>query len=461
MTHRYCPFPAAFLWGAATAAYQVEGAVAEDGRTPSVWDTFSHRPGTTAMNHTGDVACDHYHRYRDDVALMRSLGLQAYRFSISWSRVLPTIDGPPNQAGLDFYSRLVDELLGAGIQPWATLFHWDLPQWAEDAFGGWESKECATRFADYATLIARTLGDRLAGLFTVNEFFCFLDKGYGGQEEMFAPGKQTSRRVFNQARHHAIYGHGLAAQAFRAGMQRGTCPPVGVAENVPAVVPVRETPDNVRLAKEAMREMAGMYLTPILEGAYHPAYLAAQGADAPTFTDDEMRTIATPLDFVGLNLYTPTYVRPDASVSRGWSAIPHDETYPRMVMPWLGLGPSILYWGPRLVAETWGVKSIYITENGCANGDRQHADGQVYDTARMMYLQNHLVQAHRAVDEGVPLHGYFLWSLMDNFEWATGYTRRFGLCYTNYETQARTPKLSAAFYRDVIRRNAVGGEVAE
>ena len=461
MSKLYCKFPKSFVWGAATAAYQVEGAAAEDGRSPSVWDTFSHHPGTIAMDHNGDVACDHYHRYREDVALMRSLGLQAYRFSISWSRVLPTIDGPPNAKGLDFYSRLVDELLGSGIAPWATLFHWDLPQWCEEAFGGWESKECANRFADYSALVARTLGDRIAGLFTINEFFCYLDKGYGAQQEMFAPGKRTTQKIANQAKHHAIYGHGLAVQAFRAAMKGGNCPRIGLAENAAGVVPVLETAENVRVAKEALRELAGMYLTPIMEGAYHPAYLAEQGANAPTFTDEEMKVIATPLDFVGLNLYTPTYVRVDADDKRGWSTIPHDEAYPRMVMPWLGIGPSVIYWTPRLVAETWGVKSIYITENGCANGDRPNERGEIFDTARMMFLQNSFIHAHRAVDEGVPLHGYFVWSLMDNFEWATGYTRRFGLCYVNYATQQRTPKLSAHFYRDVIRRCAVGGVVDE
>ncbi|MDB5328237.1 MAG: beta-glucosidase [Phycisphaerales bacterium] len=460
-TNRYCAFPSTFLWGAATAAYQVEGAAAEDGRSPSVWDTFCRRPGAIAMDHNGDVACDHYRRSAEDVKLMKSLGLQAYRFSISWSRVQPAVDGKPNQKGLDFYSRLVDDLLAAGIQPWATLFHWDLPQWCEDEFRGWESKDCAHHFADYSAMMARTLGDRLAGLFTINEFFCYLEKGYGADtHEPFAPCKRVDRKALAQARHHAVYGHGLAAQAFRSNV-KGKCPPVGLAENTPAVVPVRETAENIRLAKEAMREMAGMYLTPILEGAYHPAYLEGLGADAPTFTAEEMRVIHTPLDYVGLNLYTPTYIRPDPESKRGWAQVHHNDSYPRMVMPWLGIGPSILYWAPRLVAETWGVKSIYITENGCANGDIQTEQGDIHDTARMMFLQNHFIQAHRAVDEGVPLHGYFLWSLLDNFEWATGYTRRFGLCYVNYQTQQRTPKLSAKFYRDVIRRNAVGGTIEE
>src|SRR3954471_19857220 len=225
MTKPFCQFPPDFLWGTATASYQVEGAVREDGRTPSVWDTFSRRPGAIAAGHTGDVATDHYHRYKQDVALMKELGAKAYRFSISWSRVIPDESGKVNEKGLDFYSRLVDELLGAGIQPWATLFHWDLPQWAEDSFRGWESKDCSRRFADYSSLIAKTLGNRLAGLFTMNEFFCFLDKGYGRQTETFAPGKRTTRKVLNQARHHAVYAHGLAVQAFRAALNGAKCPP--------------------------------------------------------------------------------------------------------------------------------------------------------------------------------------------------------------------------------------------
>jgi beta-glucosidase len=455
MSRLFCPFPPDFLWGAATAAYQVEGAAAEDGRSPSVWDTFSHTPGATAMDHTGDRSIDHYHRYKQDVALMKELGLAAYRFSISWPRIFPTADGPINPKGIDFYSRLVDELLAAGVQPWATLFHWDLPQWAEDRFRGWESRECALRFGDYAAAIARKLGDRLAGVFTINEFLCFLDKGYGlDNDDLFAPGKKYAiRKTLNQARHHAVLGHGLAAAALRASGLK-----VGLAENVPGVVPVLETAEHIDAAKRALRALTGMYLTPILEGKYHPDYLEDQEDDAPVFTDEEMKTIATPLDFVGVNLYFPTYVRHDPNDRRGWSVIPCGPDYPRMHMPWLTLGPSILYWVPRLLSEIWKVPAIYVTENGCANPDRPGEDRQTRDTARMMYLQQHLIHAHRATAEGYPLRGYFLWSLMDNFEWTFGYTRRFGIHYVNYQTLERTRKLSAEFYADVIRRNAVGGE---
>ncbi|HVU32942.1 MAG TPA: GH1 family beta-glucosidase [Opitutaceae bacterium] len=455
----YCPFPDDFVWGAATAAYQVEGAAAKDGRSASVWDVFCRRPGSVRHGHNGDVATDHYHRFSADVALMRQLGLRAYRFSISWSRVIPDGVGRVNPAGFDFYERLVDTLLGAGIQPWATLFHWDLPHALEERFGGWESAECARAFGDYAHQVAQRLGDRLAGVFTTNEFFCFLDKGYGFDPELFAPGKQVSRRVLNQARHHAIYGHGLAVQAIRSACGRRV--PVGLAENPAACVPIRETPADIDAARRAFREMTGMYLTPIFEGQYHPAYLETEGSDAPVFADEEMRTISTPLDFAGFNLYAPTYVRSAPETPRGWAQVRCDDEYPRVGMPWLLLGPSIMYWVPRFASELWRVPAIHITENGCADPEMGEGDAQVWDLARVMYLQQHLATMHRAIAEGYPVKGYFHWSLMDNFEWAYGYTRRFGLCHVDTTTLERTPKLSAQVYSDIIRRNALGGVVPE
>ncbi len=385
---------------------------------------------------------------------MRDLGLKAYRFSVSWSRVLPEGTGSVNAAGLDFYERLVDELLAAGIQPWLTLFHWDLPQALEDRFGGWESAECARAFADYAELVTRRLGDRLAGVFTFNEFMCFLDKGYGFSEEAFAPGKRTTRQVLNQARHHALLAHGLAVQAVRAAAPKPLA--VGLAENTPPCIPVMDTPEHIAAARAALRELSGMFLTPIFEGAYHPVYLAREGADAPRFSEEEMRVIAQPLDFLGFNLYSGSYIRHDAEQPGGWSEVPSGPEFPRMPIPWLNLGPAGLYWMPRLATELWGPKAIYVTENGTPYPDRPDANGEIWDTARVMFLQQYLMHAHRATAEGYPLKGYFLWSLMDNFEWAFGYSKRFGICYTNFETLERTPKLSAKFYRDVIRRNALG-----
>jgi beta-glucosidase len=368
---------------------------------------------------------------------------------------IPRIWRPSKSVGVDFYDRLIDALLAANIQPWLTLFHWDLPQWAEDRFGGWESKDCARAFADYASFMAARFGDRLAGIFTINEFGCFLDKAYTVNDEPFAPGKIVSRRIFNQSRHDAVYAHGLAVQAIRAAAPSELR--IGLAENIPNVVPILEGAEHIAAAREALRELSGMYMTPILEGKYHAAYLENQGADAPVFSDDEMRVISSPIDFLGLNLYAPVYIRQDSDDPRGWSIVECDANYPRMDMPWLAIGPSILYWCPRLVTEAWNVPEIYITENGCAAADRLTADKEIWDVGRVMYLQQHLIHAHRATAEGLPLKGYFLWSLLDNFEWAFGYTKRFGIHYVNYETLERTPKLSAKFYADVIRRNAVGG----
>jgi beta-glucosidase len=451
----FCQFPEGFLWGSATAAFQVEGAANEDGRGQSVWDTFSRRPGAIANDDHADVACDHYHRVPQDVAMMKELGLKAYRFSAAWPRIFPEGTGAINPKGVDFYSRLVDELLAAGIEPWMTLFHWDLPQALEDRFGGWESKECAHAFAEYAGLMARQFGDRVAGIYTMNEFSCFLDKGYGALGELFAPGKRATRKVLNQARHHAVYGHGLAVQAIRASSPKPMR--VGLAENAVPCIPILETAEHIAAAREAYREKNGMFLTPIFEGAYHPAYLEDQGADAPSFTEEEMRVISSPLDFLGLNMYAGQYVRHDPDSTRGWAWVPVDESYPRMHIEWLTIVPSVLYWSPRHSADLWNPKAIYITENGCPNPDRPDETNAIMDTGRVMFLQQYLIHANRFVAEGYPLKGYFLWSLMDNFEWTYGYTKRFGIHYVNYRTQERIPKLSAKYYKQVIANNACGG----
>lgn len=443
-------FPAGFLWGTATASYQVEGAVAEDGRGPSVWDTFSHTPGKVVNNATGDVADDHYHRYKEDVQLMKGLGVKAYRFSIAWPRVFPQGSGAPNPKGLDFYSRLVDELLANGIEPFATLYHWDLPQALQDRVGGWESRDTAQAFGDYAGYVAERLTDRVRHIFTINEFGAFMELGY--RLGIHAPGVKLAPGRFNQTRHHGVLGHGLAVQAIRARGRAGT--KVGLAENLVVGVPVIESPSHIAAAERATREVNAQYLTVILEGKYTDAYLAAAGADAPHFTPEDLRIISSPLDFVGTNIYQPMYVRADAGPS-GFAVVPNPASYPHMASPWLFIGPEVLYWGPRHVAKLWNVHEIYITENGCSSSDVPAADGQVYDSDRVMFLRNYLSQLQRAISDGVPVKGYFLWSLMDNFEWADGYTNRFGLHYVDYATQRRTPKLSAAFYREVIARNRV------
>ncbi len=443
-------FPDGFVWGTATAAYQVEGAVAEDGRGPSIWDTFSHTAGTTVDGATGDVADDHYHRYAEDVQLMASLGVSAYRFSIAWPRVFPRGTGSPNPKGLDFYDALVDELLAHGITPFATLYHWDLPQALQDDVGGWESRATSEAFAVYAGHVAERLSDRVRDFFTTNELTCIVDKGYADGTK--APGLRLPAARVNQARHHAVLGHGLAVQAIRATAKPGTR--VGLAENLTVCVPVVETAEHVAAAARATRELNAPYLTVVQEGIYTDAYLEAAGPDAPTFTAEDLAAISSPLDFTGINVYTPLYIRADDSPP-GFAVVDHPESFPRMASPWLYLAPEALYWGPRMVADLWEVPAIYVTENGCSAADVPGPDGVVYDTDRVMYLRSYLTQLQRAADDGVPVKGYFLWSLLDNFEWEDGYTNRFGLHHVDYATQTRTPKLSAHFYREVVARNGL------
>ena len=444
-------FPQGFIWGTATASYQVEGAVKEDGRGPSIWDTFSHTPGKVVNNANADIANDHYHLYKTDVQLMKALGAKAYRFSIAWPRVFPNGDGPPNPKGLDFYNRLVDELLANGIQPYATLYHWDLPQSLQDRFGGWEGRETSKAFADYAGYVAARLTDRVKHIFTINEFGAFIEVGY--RWGIHAPGLKLSGLRLNQTRHHAVLGHGLAVQAIRASAKPGT--KVGLAENINIPVPVVETPAHIAAAERAMREMNAQYLTVIMEGKYTDWYLKSAGADAPKFTADDLKAISSPLDFVGVNIYTGQFVRADESSPTGYTQLSLPKSFPHASSFWLFVMPDSLYWGPRHVAKLWGVKELYITENGCSAADDPAEDGRVYDTDRVTYLRSYLTQLRRATAENVPVRGYFLWSLMDNFEWADGFTNRFGIHYVDYKTQKRTPKLSADFYREVIARNAI------
>ena len=444
-------FPQGFIWGTATASYQVEGAVKEDGRGPSIWDTFSHTPGKVANNANADTANDHYHLYKTDVQLMKALGTKAYRFSIAWPRVFPNGDGPPNPKGLDFYNRLVDELLANGIQPYATLYHWDLPQSLQDRFGGWEGRETSKAFADYAGYVASRLTDRVKHIFTINEFGAFIEVGY--RWGIHAPGLKLSGLRLNQTRHHAVLGHGLAVQAIRASAKPGT--KIGLAENINIPVPVVETPAHIAAAERAMREMNAQYLTVIMEGKYTDWYLKSAGPDAPKFTADDLKAISSPLDFVGVNIYTGQFVKADESSPTGYKQLSLPKSFPHASSFWLFVMPDSLYWGPRHVAKLWGVKELYITENGCSAADDPADDGRVYDTDRVTYLRSYLTQLRRATAENVPVRGYFLWSLMDNFEWADGFTNRFGIHYVDYATQKRTPKLSADFYREVIARNAI------
>jgi beta-glucosidase len=444
-------FPSGFLWGTATSAYQIEGAVNEDRRGPSIWDGFTHTQGKIIDHSNADVANDHYHLYKEDVQLIKALGAKAYRFSIAWPRVFPEGSGSPNPRGLDFYNRLLDELLANGIEPFATMYHFDLPQALQDRYGGWMSSETSKAFADYTGYVAERLSDRVKRIFTINESLRFVYSGYGIGPD--APGLRLPQPELNQVLHNVALGQGLAVQAVRARGRAGTR--VGPAENIVVCIPAIETPANIRAAEIATRELNAGYLTVMFEGKYTDGFLAYAGKNAPKHTAEDLRIISSPVDFVGLNVYTPNHYVVAADDEPGFALMPFPAAFPRMDSTWLKIGPEAMYWAPRHVAKLWGVKSIYITENGTSAKDEPAADGNVYDVDRIMYLRNYLTHLQRATSEGIPVLGYFLWSLMDNFEWSDGFEKRFGLYRVDFNTQRRTPKLSASFYREIIERNAV------
>ena len=454
-------FPTDFYWGVATSSYQIEGAWNEDGKGPSIWDTFAHTPGKIKNDDTGDVANDHYHLYKEDVALMRGMGVTAYRFSISWPRIFPNGTGQPNAKGLDFYNRLIDELVKSGIEPFATLYHWDLPQALQDK-GGWESRDIPKAFGDYAGYVAEKLSDRVKHFFTINEFRSFTDGGYRGAEAKVgggvvrlhaAPGLTLEPGALNQVRHHSVVGHGLAVQAIRAKGKKGT--QVGPADNINIAVPLIESPKHIKAAEAATRELNAPFMTAMLEGKYTDAYLTSTGKGAPKFTPEDLEIISEPVDFVGINVYKPTFYVLASDTSPGYREVPFSKSHPKTFTPWLVLGPEALYWGPKHVQSLWNAKAIYITENGTGAADEVAEDGNVYDTDRIMYLRNFLTQLQRATADGVAVKGYFLWSMMDNFEWMDGYGNRFGLVHVDFKSQKRTPKMSAQFFREVSTRNAV------
>jgi beta-glucosidase len=446
---RRLEYPKDFHWGCATASYQIEGGAKDDGRGPSLWDVFSHTPGKTHNGDTGDVADDSYHLYKQDVQLLKNLGVGVYRMSISWSRVFPTGKGEVNQKGLDYYSRVVDELLANNITPYITMFHWDTPAGLQ---GGWQSRDTSKAFADYCAYVTKHLGDKVKHWMTTNEFICFTDLGY--QIGQFAPGLKLPPAQVNQVRHHGILAHGLGVQAIRANTPSGT--QVGLAENAVVYCPVMETDEHIEAARKATRDKNAPFLTTVLDGKYPESYLAQEGANAPKVEEGDMQAIGSPIDFLGVNIYVPLYARADGS-PKGWVEEPMPTSYPHMFSPWISLGPECIYWGVRNVCDIWKdkVPAMYITENGTSSDDVLTADGRVEDIDRVMYLRNHLTHLYRAVSEGYPVKGYFLWSLMDNFEWADGYSKRFGIHYVDFKTLKRYPKLSAQWYKQTIATNAV------
>jgi len=441
-------FPDDFAWGAATAAYQIEGARHADGRTDSIWDTFSHTPGRVAGGHTGDVAVDHYNRWREDIALMAELGIANYRFSVSWPRVQPGGTGPANQRGLDFYRRLVDELVDHGITPWLTLYHWDLPQELEDA-GGWPERDTASRFADYAGLVFDALGDRVRAWTTLNEPWCSAFLGYAGG--LHAPGR-VEPAASVAAAHHLLLGHGRAVQALRAigGEHR-----IGITLNLYPVSAQTDSAGDL----EAVRRIDGLhnrvFLEPLFSGGY-PADVRADLAGVSDFgfvRDGDHTDIAAPLDFLGVNYYTRHVVGQGPYPGTQLASFVGRDL-PQTAMGW-EVDSSGLTEVLQMAARHTGLP-IYVMENGAAYDDVLGSDGRVDDGERIDFLRSHVEACATAIRAGVPLRGYFVWSLLDNFEWARGYDKRFGLVYVDHDSLQRTPKASAGWYADLLRRHRRG-----
>lgn len=443
-------FPEGFLWGAATSAYQIEGSPLADGAGPSIWHRFVHTPGRVKNGDTGDVACDHYRRWREDVALMRDLGLNAYRFSLSWSRILPEGRGPVNQAGLDFYRRLVDALVDSGITPCATLYHWDLPAALDDR-GGWLNPDIAGWFADYARVVFEALDDRVPMWATINEPWVVTDGGY--LHGALAPGH---RNLYEApiASHNLLRAHAAALEAYRAeGENR-----IGIVINVEPKVPATERPEDVEAAARADAYMNRQYLDPLFRGSYPDEMAEIFGGAWPDFPADDLDAIRRPVDFLGVNYYTRGVTRaaPDHPLL-GAETVPqprhaYTETDWEVYPPGL---TDTLTW----IRDRYGEVPLYVTENGAAFYDPPTVDGDHADPLRVGYLRGHLRAARRAIEAGVDLRGYFAWSLLDNFEWAHGYSKRFGIVHVDFETQRRVPKASARFYSEVIRSN--GAALAE
>ena len=440
--------PADFTWGAATASYQVEGAVSADGRGESIWDRFCATPGKVRTGDTGDVACDFYDRYPEDIELMRELGLDAFRFSIAWPRVLPTGRGRVNEAGLDFYDRLVDALLEAGITPFPTLYHWDLPQVLEDE-GGWPARSTVDAFEEYVAAVVRRLGDRISSWITHNEPWVASWLGYG--RGVHAPGR-TNEADAVAAAHHLLLSHGRAVEIIRGGTPAGTR--VGITLNLSQVYPASGSETD----HEAARRVDGFgnrwFLDPVFRGSYPLDVLAALDGSGPPVRDGDLETIAAPIDFLGINNYSRHVVAHDTAAGAPRFLRSDDSEYTDM--DW-EVYPDGLYDLLVRVHAEYAPASVYITENGAAFPDVRLHDGRVHDPERTDYLADHIGAVGRAAAAGVPVHGYFVWSLLDNFEWAHGYWKRFGVVYVDYPTLERVPKDSFYWYRDLIAAHARAG----
>ncbi|MCQ2379572.1 MAG: family 1 glycosylhydrolase [Victivallaceae bacterium] len=439
--------PENFVWGAATAAFQAEGGLDCDGAGESNWLRFCRQPGRIKNGDIPTTGCDQYHLFREDVALMKRLGIGAYRFSLSWARVFPR-ENVLNEKGLAYYQSLVDALLEAGIEPYVTIFHWDLPQYIEDQ-GGWRTKDTSRKLGDFASFMAKSFGGKVRHYFTVNEITMFTAAGHNGSG--MAPGLKLPRQDIYQTIHHGNLAHGYVAQALHAAAPHAE---IGIANNPGIVVPLFETAENIDAARRAARFANAWRHTAIEEGSYPDEFLEKAGSDAPRFTDEEMKVISTPTDFTGFNVYTGNYCTADSESPQGFKLFPGAADHPYMDLSWLRVVPTSIYYGAKFIHELWG-KTTYVTENGCSSADTLGDGGEIYDSGRIEYLRNYLRNLQRATAENIPVKGYFVWSLLDNFEWAQGFAPRFGIVYTDYATRKRIPKWSARYYSECIRSNAV------
>jgi beta-glucosidase len=444
-------FPENFTWGAAAASYQIEGAAYADGKGLSVWDMMCRQPGKVFEGHTGEVACDHYNRYREDVALMKQIDLQAYRLSVSWPRVLPDGTGAINEKGLDFYDRLVDELLQAGIQPWVTLFHWDYP-YALFCRGGWLNPDSPEWFAKYADILTKRLSDRVSNWMTLNEPQVFLD--FGHRTGAHAPGIKYGMEEVLLASHHTLLAHGRAVQAIRENAVLK--PSIGWAPVGAGAVPASNSAEDIEAARKATLDIHEKTLwnntwfsDPVFLGHYPEDGLKLFGSAVPKYTDAEMEIIHQPIDFYGVNIYTAGTVR--AGENGKAEGVESPQGCPRTLFYWT-VKPEALYWIPKFLYERYKTPMV-ITENGLSNQDWVALDGKVHDAQRIDFLTRYLRELHRAIEDGVDMRGYLQWSIMDNFEWADGYRQRFGLVHVDYQTQKRTLKDSALWFKKVIDSN--------
>ncbi len=445
------PFPKDFVWGVAAASYQIEGAAFEDGKGLSVWDMMSRWKGKIWSGNRGDVACDHYHLFREDARLMGEIGIKGYRMSISWPRVLPEGIGAVNSKGLDFYDQLIDALLENGVEPWVTLFHWDFPY---ELFckGGWLNRESADWFAEYAKVVVEKLSDRATHWMTQNEPQVYLGLGHFTGEH--APGIQLNYPEVLRAIHHSLLAHGKAVQTIRAFAKKK--PEIGAAPVGICKIPASENMADIEAARRAMFEIKEKELwnntwftDPMILGEYPEDGLKVFQDDLPPIKEGDMETICQPLDFYGANIYFGDYIK--ATTNGDYEIVPYPDGYAITTMDW-PVTPEALYWGPKFLYERYKLP-IVVTENGIAINDWIHVDGKVHDPQRIDFLTRYLRSYRKAIDDGVPAKGYFLWSIMDNFEWAFGFKQRFGLIYVDYQTQKRVLKDSAFWYKKVIANN--------